>query len=51
MSYEIWLQQIEQIALHANRWCNFAIVCGCIGFVLALGATILLIKKIRDEER
>jgi hypothetical protein len=38
-------EQIEHISRVANGWCNFALVCGCIGFALSVVAAILLIKK------
>lgn len=42
--------QIEQMAVRANAICDFAIVCGCIGLVLALFAAMLLFKQIREEK-
>lgn len=38
-------EQIAHIEKAANGWCNFALVCGCIGFALSVVAAILLIKK------
>lgn len=42
-------EQIAHIERVANGWCNFAIICGCIGFALSIAAAILLIKKIKEE--
>lgn len=46
----IWYEQIEAIAKHANTWCNFALVCGCVGFVLSVVAAVMLYRQIRKEE-
>ncbi|MBQ9911963.1 MAG: hypothetical protein IJM49_02935 [Firmicutes bacterium] len=42
-------EQIAHISKIANAWCNFAIVCGCIGLALSLTAAIILIKIIKEE--
>ena len=42
-------EQIEHISKCANNWCNFALICGAIGFVLSVAAAILLIKKTKEE--
>lgn len=39
----VWYQQIEQISEHANKWLNFSLICGVIGFCLAAAALIYLI--------
>lgn len=43
-------EQIAHIERVANGWCNFALVCGCIGFALSVVAAILLIKKTKEEK-
>lgn len=43
-------EQIAHIEKIANGWCNFALVCGCIGFALSVVAAILLIKKMKEEK-
>ena len=43
-------EQIEHISKCANNWCNFALICGAIGFVLSVAAAILLIKKTKEEK-
>ena len=45
----VWYEQIEAIARHANTWCNFALVCGCVGFVLSVVAAVMLLKIIKEE--
>ena len=45
----VWYQQIEAIARHANGWCNFAIVCGILGFVLSVVAAVMLYRQIKKE--
>lgn len=47
---EVIAEQIAHIARVANGWCNFALVCGCIGFVLSVVAAILLIKKTQGDD-
>lgn len=47
--YEIWYQQIEEIAARANAWCNFALVCGAIGLVLSVACAVWLIVNIKKE--
>lgn len=45
-------EQIAHIEKIANGWCNFALVCAVIGFVLAAACAvywILLIKKTEVE--
>ena len=42
-------EQIEHISKCVNNWCNFALICGCIGFVLSVAAAILLIKKMKED--
>ena len=42
-------EQIAHIEKIANGWCNFALICGCIGFALSVVAAILLIKKMKEE--
>lgn len=45
MSSEIWLKEIEAIAARANAWLNFSIICGWIGFGLAVTAGIILFVR------
>lgn len=40
-------EQIEHISRVANGWCNFALICGWIGFALSAAAAIILIIKIK----
>lgn len=46
---EYWAAQLQHIERVANAWCNFALICGCIGLALSVAAAILLIKKIKEE--
>ena len=46
---EYWAAQLQHIERVANARCNFALICGCIGFALSIAAAILLIKKIKEE--
>ena len=46
---EQWTAQIEHMARLTTFWCDFAIVCGCIGFVLSIVAAIIFIRKIKEE--
>ena len=43
-------EQIAHISKCANGWCNFALICGGIGFVLSVVAAILLIIKMKEED-
>lgn len=45
-----WEQQITEIAIHANRWLDFALICAVIGFVLALACAVWLIVLIKKTE-
>lgn len=45
----VWYAEVAEIGARANAWCNFAIVCGCIGLALSIAAAILLIKKSKVE--
>lgn len=47
---EQWTAQIEHMARLANFWCDFAIVCGYIGFVLSIVAAIVLIKNAKQYQ-
>ena len=50
---ETWTAQLQHIEKVANFWCDFAIVCGVIGFVLAVACAvcwILLIKKTQRND-
>ena len=40
---ETWTAQLAHIEKVANFWCNFAIICGVIGFVLAVACAVYLI--------
>lgn len=42
-------EQIAYLSAVANAWCNFALVCGGIGFALSVAAAIILFKKIKEE--
>lgn len=46
---EVIAEQIAHISKCANNWCNFALICAAIGFVLSVAAAILLIKKTKEE--
>lgn len=46
---EVIAEQIAEISAKANAWCNFALVCGWIGFALSLVAAAILIIKYRKE--
>lgn len=46
---EQWTAQLEHMARCANFWCDFALICAGIGFVLSIAATILLIKIMKEE--
>ena len=48
--YDIWYQQIAEISAKANAWCDFAIVCGVIGFVLSAACAVYLFWKWKHEE-
>lgn len=48
--YDIWYEQIAEMTARANTWCNFAIVCGCIGFALSIVAAVMLIMIIKGEK-
>ena len=41
----MWQEQIAEIALKADRWLTFSIVCGQIGLVLSLVALGILIWR------
>ena len=47
--YDIWYQQIEEIALHAQRWMMLSTICSWIGFGLSLIALAILIIRIKEE--
>lgn len=49
--YDIWYQQIEAIANHANRWLNFSLACAWIGFGLSLAAAVIYIIILRRENK
>lgn len=49
--YDIWYEQIAEMTARANAWCNFALVCGCIGFALSIVAASILIWKIKEENK
>ena len=49
--YEIWLQEIEELALRANRWLTFSTVCGWIGFGLSMLALVYLLYIKRQGGR
>lgn len=48
--YEGWEQQIAEIAVKANRWLNFSLVCGWLGFALAIAVLVYLVVKIKKED-
>ena len=41
--------QVEHMARVANFWCDFALICGSLGFILSVAAAILLIKIMKEE--
>lgn len=41
----VWYQEVAEIGARANAWCNFAIVCGCIGLALSLVALAILLLR------
>ncbi len=41
----VWYQEVAELAARANAWCNFAIVCGCIGLALSLAALAILLLR------
>lgn len=43
--YEVWYQEIEQIAHKVDVWCNFSLVCGCIGLALSVACAVYLIWR------
>ena len=45
----IWYQEVAEIGARANAWCNFALVCGILGFVLSVVAAVMLLKIIKEE--
>lgn len=47
----MWQEQIAEIALKANKWLTFSIVCGQIGLVLSVVSLVLLIYVIRKERK
>ena len=49
--YEIWYQQIEEIMLRFNRWMTFIEIIEIAGAVLSITALVLLIIKIRKEQK
>ena len=45
-------QILEQMQTHiaaieksANFWCNFSLICACVGFVLAIGVASLMVWR------
>ena len=46
----VLMQQIEHIAEHANRWLNFSLVCGIIGFCLSVACAVYLIVRWKRGE-
>lgn len=44
---DTWMAQLQHIEKVANFWCNFSIICGVIGFVLAVACAVYLICKNR----
>jgi len=49
--YDIWLQEIAEIAAHANKWLTFSEICAWIGFAASMFSLILLIVRWRHERR
>ena len=49
--YAGWQSEIEAIAAKVDAWCNFAWKCGWIGFGLSMVALVILLVKMRDENR
>ena len=47
---ETWTAQLAHIEKVANFWCNFSIICGVIGFVLAVACAVWLILLIKNTE-
>lgn len=41
----VWYAEVAEIGARANAWCNFAIVCGCIGLALSLVALAILLLR------
>lgn len=46
----VWYAEVAEIGARANAWCNFAIVCGCIGLALSIAAAVILYFKIKEEK-
>ena len=46
---EVIAEQIAHIETVANGWCDFAIVCGCLGLALSIVAAIMYFKMIKEE--
>ena len=42
---DIMLAEVAELAARANAWCNFAIVCGWIGFGLSMVALLILLIR------
>ena len=42
-------EQIAHIEKIANAWCNFALVCGCIGFALSVACAAYLICNYKKQ--
>lgn len=42
---EAWYAEVAEIAARANAWCNFAIVCGWIGFGLSVICAVILFVR------
>lgn len=49
--YGAWYEEVAELAVRANAWCNFALWCGWIGFGLSVVALVILLAKMRNENR
>ena len=37
--------ELDAISKSANAWCNFALICACVGFVLAIGVASMMVWR------
>ena len=43
--------ELDAIARSANFWCNFALICACVGFVLTIGvASMMVWRRLYERE-
>ena len=47
---EAWAAQIAHIEKVVNIWCNFAIICGVIGFALSTAVLVYMVVRWKHGE-